>query len=107
MLLCGFTKIPLVPLLCITLGFDWELSRCLRRFLYQERVYINDKAVNHLVDPPALDHDAVLIEAVKHADLQVNAGLDHPHWDADCHSSHLNRYLFVPTCPSSQMVYIK
>lgn len=60
-----------------------------------------------LWDPPVLDHDAVLIEAVKHADLQVDAGLNHPHRDADCYTPHLDRYLFGPTCPSSQMVCLK
>lgn len=58
------------------------------------------KDVSPLVDPPALDRNGVLIEAVVHADLQVNGGLDHPHWDTHCFSSHLNRYLLVQTFPS-------
>lgn len=56
----------------------------------------------NLLDPPALDHDTVLIEAVKHADLQVNARLNHPYREADCHTSHLDGYLFEPICVKSQ-----
>lgn len=48
------------------------------------------------VYPPALDKDVVLIVVVKHADLQVNIGLDHPH-SGDCSPANTDGYLFVPT----------
>lgn len=69
-----------------------------------------DGAVHHLSlgEPavPALDHDSVLIEAVEHADLQINAGLNHPHRDADPNTPHLDRYLFEPTYVSSITNYL-
>lgn len=62
--------------------------------------FFYSKDVSPLVDPPALDRNGVLVEAVIHADPQVNGGLHHPHWDTDCFSCHLNRYLLVQTSPS-------
>lgn len=52
---------------------------------------------SHLVDPPALDGNGVLIQAVIHADLQVNSGPDNPHWGTHGVSYHLNRDLWAKT----------
>lgn len=47
-----------------------------------------------MLDSPALNGDGVLIEAVIHANLQVNSGPDDPHWGTHCVSYHLNRDLW-------------
>lgn len=52
----------------------------------------------HVLNSPALDGDDVLIEVIKEADPEVNAGFSHPHGDGDSHSSHVDRYLLKATC---------
>lgn len=93
---------------CVQYGFLYllheQIGESTQTVLFSQTNKTKFRFVSHfrLWDPPALDHYTVLIEAVKHADLQVNVGLNYPHRNADCNTPHLDGYLFESTC-----LYIK